>query len=118
MIIDHEADAERPGRTDQVSAVKSSLDCLLITSGSTYTFMLIESWKPNDPSYNPSMLQGSKILHDLKQRAAKFSTNLSLIWQSIPEGTKCWHSRLSSWVPQPWDNRDGTVTLLGDAAHP
>ncbi|EME81231.1 uncharacterized protein MYCFIDRAFT_47104, partial [Pseudocercospora fijiensis CIRAD86] len=84
-----------------------------------WTFMMIMSWIPSDPNYTPSSLQGSaNILADLKRRAGDFSDDIKFLWQSIPEDTQCWHNRLSSWTPQPWDNRNGTVTLAGDAAHP
>ncbi|KAK7755112.1 hypothetical protein SLS62_002927 [Diatrype stigma] len=61
---------------------------------------------------------GPAILEDLKKRTESFSEPFNICFQSIPEGTKCWHSKLSYWVPEPWDNRNGTVTLVGDAAHP
>ena len=35
----------------------------------------------------------------------------------IPEGSRCTVDQLNYWVPEPWDNRGGWVTLAGDAAH-
>jgi len=29
-----------------------------------------------------------------------------------------WCDRLAEWRTEPWDNRNGRVTLAGDAAHP
>lgn len=83
-----------------------------------WTFMMIMSWIPSEPDYDPSLMQGDSILEDLKSRAAVFSDDIRLMWQSIPQATRCWHNRLSSWEPVEWDNRNGTVTLIGDAAHP
>lgn len=83
-----------------------------------WTFMMIMSWIPSDANYDVSSLQGDAILRDLKSRAEDFSDDNKFLWQSIPEGTRCWHNRLSSWTPTPWDNHNGTVTLVGDAAHP
>lgn len=81
--------------------------------------MMIMTWIPSDPEYSTTALQGSaNILADLKRRAEDFSPDIKSLWQSIPEDTHCWHNRLSSWTPEPWDNRNGTVTLAGDAAHP
>lgn len=81
-----------------------------------WTFMMIMSWAQSE---DPASLQGdTAILADLKSRAEVFSEDIKFMWQSIPEGTRCWHNRLSSWVPEKWDNRNGTVTLIGDAAHP
>ncbi|CAK4004220.1 FAD NAD(P)-binding domain-containing [Lecanosticta acicola] len=83
-----------------------------------WTFMMIMSWIPNDRNYDVMNLQGDKILEDLKRRAEDFEEGIKFMWKSIPEGTKCWHNRLSHWIPEPWDNHHGTVTLVGDAAHP
>jgi len=76
--------------------------------------MFILSWI----SEVPTGLSGSEILKDLKERAEPFAEPLRSIFQSIPDGTTAWHNRLSLWPTQPWDNRSGTVTLAGDAAHP
>jgi len=40
----------------------------------------------------------------------------SFMW--IPEETEVHKADISYWVTQPWNNRDGRMTLLGDAAHP
>lgn len=82
-----------------------------------WEFMIAMSWIPSDPNYDPSKLKGDKILADMKQRATVFGENFNFMLQSIPEGTQCWHNRLSQWNPEPWDNLNGTVTLGGDAAH-
>ncbi|KAM3414140.1 putative monooxygenase [Cercospora zeina] len=85
-----------------------------------WTFMMIMSWIPSDPSYDVASISASRaaILQDLKSRAAEFSPEFQFLWQSIPEGTPCWHHRLSYWIPRKWDHRNGTVTLVGDSAHP
>lgn len=83
-----------------------------------WTFMMIMTWIPTDPNYDTRALQGDKILADMKQRAEVFGDRIKFMWQSIPEGTPCWHNRLSYWVPEPWDNHNGTITIAGDAAHP
>ena len=76
------------------------------------------SWIPDDPDYDSSRLDSSpKILADMKRRADQFGPRLRSILQAIPEDTQCWHKGLSYWIPEPWDNRNGTVTLGGDAAH-
>ncbi|KAK4613996.1 FAD-dependent monooxygenase cctM [Fulvia fulva] len=83
-----------------------------------WTFMMIMSWIPEDREYDVMNVQNDAILADLKRRAKDFSDDIRLLWESVPEGTKCWHNRLSYWIPEPWHNRNGTVTLVGDAAHP
>ncbi|EED21094.1 monooxygenase, putative [Talaromyces stipitatus ATCC 10500] len=36
----------------------------------------------------------------------------------IPDDTQIHKADISYWIPQPWDNRQGRITLVGDAAHP
>ena len=85
-----------------------------------WTFMMISSWIPSDPNYDMTELQGDseKILADLKQRSNQFGDDFNLMWQSIPEGTQCWHICLSYWVPKPWNNYNRTITLIENTAHP
>ncbi|PYH58512.1 FAD/NAD(P)-binding domain-containing protein [Aspergillus niger CBS 101883] len=40
----------------------------------------------------------------------------SFTW--IPDDTQVHKADISYWVTQPWDNRQGRLTLIGDAAHP
>lgn len=35
-----------------------------------------------------------------------------------PEDSACDIDEMKYWEAEPWDNRQGRVTLLGDAAHP
>lgn len=79
--------------------------------------MIICSWLPEE-GYDTASLQGPAILADMKHRAKPLAEPFRLMFESIPEGTQCWHNQLSYWIPQPWDNRNSTVTLVGDAAHP
>lgn len=84
-----------------------------------WKFMFITSYMIDDAdNYDPKLIKGEAILRNWKQRAETFGEPFRTLHQSIPEGTKCWHGQLSYWVPQEWDNHNGTVTLLGDAAHP
>ncbi|KAI9039122.1 FAD-dependent oxidoreductase [Aspergillus affinis] len=36
----------------------------------------------------------------------------------LPDDTRANKADISFWVSQPWDNRDGRITLVRDAAHP
>lgn len=40
----------------------------------------------------------------------------SFMW--IPESTQVHKADISYWVTEPWNNRQGRLTLVGDAAHP
>lgn len=79
--------------------------------------MIIHTWLP-DKDHDPATLQGPAILADLRYRAKSFAEPFRSVFESIPEGTQCWHNQLSYWVTTPWDNHNSTVTLVGDAAHP
>jgi hypothetical protein len=85
-----------------------------------WTFMILMSWIPSDPNYDTASLQGDKILADMKARTQIFSEKFRELWEAIPEDTRCWHNRLSYWLPpaEGWDSKNGTITLVGDAAHP
>ena len=77
--------------------------------------MLFITW--NQDVQEPLSLKGTEIIKDLKRRAVHFAEPFKSIYQSVPDDTPTWHSRLSSWSPIPWDNRGGRVTLAGDSAH-
>jgi len=88
------------------------------TAPGDWSFMIIQSWIEKQQTYDPAKLTGSAILQDMKERANVYGDPFRTIMHSISEDTKCWHNSLSHWVPRPWDNRNSTVTILGDAAHP
>ncbi|KAL1967229.1 hypothetical protein VTN77DRAFT_3520 [Rasamsonia byssochlamydoides] len=77
-------------------------------------FMFLISWI----SEAETGLSGEKILEDLRKRARVFGEPFQKAMLSITPETRLWHNRLSYWPTQPWDDRNGTVTLAGDAAHP
>jgi len=58
------------------------------------------------------------IVQDMKNRASACTEPFKSIWQAIPDDALVSHNRLTDWPTEPWDNRNGTVTLAGDAAHP
>lgn len=37
-------------------------------------------------------------------------------WTPDPDGVTA--DEMKYWIPKPWDNKGGRVTLAGDAAHP
>jgi hypothetical protein len=77
--------------------------------------MILQSWASDQDLPD---LKGPKILEDLKERGKLYGEPFNELFQSIPEDTRCWHGRLSYWPTEAWDNHNGTVTLVGDAAHP
>ncbi|TFB07504.1 putative FAD-dependent monooxygenase [Trichoderma ghanense] len=53
----------------------------------------------------------------MKRLATGFHPDLHDAIQAIPESSPTLHVILQDWPCQDWNNRDGRVTLAGDAAH-
>ena len=77
--------------------------------------MVMQTWASEHDLPN---LKGPKIVEDMKERGRLYTEPFHALFQSIPEDARSWHSRLSYWPTEAWDNRNGTVTLIGDGAHP
>lgn len=81
---------------------------------------------PDDPATWTFQLQTTShkgeddvtSLANLKAKAATFGEPFRSANLWIPEGTKVHENKLSYWIPIPWDDRNGRITLAGDAAHP
>ena len=81
---------------------------------------------PDDPATWSFQLQTTShkdtedttSLANLKKKAATFAEPFRSANLWIPEGTVVHENKLSYWVPVPWDDRNGRITLAGDAAHP
>jgi hypothetical protein len=54
----------------------------------------------------------------LKEKAKTFGEPFKSAFLWIPEGTPLFANWLGYWMPIPWDTKNGTITLTGDAAHP
>ena len=54
----------------------------------------------------------------IKEKAAGLAEPARSAFLWIPEGTQVHKADISYWITEPWDNRLGRLTLLGDAAHP
>ena len=54
----------------------------------------------------------------IKEKAAGLAepARSSFLW--IPEGTQVHKADISYWITESWDNHQGRLTLVGDAAHP
>jgi len=76
--------------------------------------MLMQTWR----SEKDTGLKGADILSDMYERGKPFGSPFREVFLSIPTGTTVWHNRLQYWPTQHWDDRNGLVTLAGDAAHP
>ncbi|KAK3369272.1 putative monooxygenase [Lasiosphaeria ovina] len=54
----------------------------------------------------------------IKERAAGLGEPAHSAFMWLPEDTEVHKADISYWISQPWDNRRGRMTLVGDAAHP
>ena len=50
--------------------------------------------------------------------AEKLAEPFRSAYLAIALNATFWCDRLAEWRTRPWDNRNGRVTLAGDAAHP
>ncbi|KAL7787463.1 FAD/NAD(P)-binding domain-containing protein [Trichoderma ceciliae] len=86
------------------------------TADERYRVQIILSWLVKDngesvPESNP------KRISMMKRLAAGFHPDLYKTVQAIPESSATLHLILQDWPCRDWDNHDGRVTLVGDAAH-
>jgi hypothetical protein len=80
----------------------------------SWTFQLNCSW-PGEVSPGED---SAEILAAIKKRHENKAEPFRSAFAWIPEGTPTFSSIVQYWMPVPWDNRDGRMTLIGDAAHP
>jgi hypothetical protein len=76
----------------------------------TWSFQLQTTWHKGQDDVTS--------LANLKAKAATFAEPFRSANLWIPEGTPIYENKLSYWNPIPWDDRNGRITLAGDAAHP
>lgn len=67
----------------------------------------------NDGLTNPAEIRGMWDRY-AKVLAEPFRSALL----SLPKDAAIWCERLAQWPTVAWDNKQGTITLAGDAAHP
>lgn len=54
----------------------------------------------------------------IKERAAGLGEPARSAFMWLPDATEVHKADISYWITQPWDNRGGRISLIGDAAHP
>lgn len=80
----------------------------------TWVFHLAMAWL-GDPDHSLSYQERLAII---KERAQDMGEPARSAFTWIPEDTLVHKADISYWITQPWDNRGGRITLVGDAAHP
>ena len=79
-----------------------------------WQFQVVTSWlgRPDDS------LDTAGRLAQVKQKASTMCEPFRSAVMWMPDDTKITYDRMAYWIPIPWDNHNGRVTLAGDAAHP
>jgi 2-polyprenyl-6-methoxyphenol hydroxylase-like FAD-dependent oxidoreductase len=80
----------------------------------TWVFHLAMAWL-GDPDHS---LSYKERLAMIKERAQEMGEPARSAFTWVPEETLVHKADISYWITQPWDNRGGRMTLVGDAAHP
>ncbi|KAK6852890.1 hypothetical protein PG995_011441 [Apiospora arundinis] len=82
-----------------------------------YHVQLMLSWLLRGPE-DEIPESNSDRLEQMRAKSEGVSLRFTRAIQSIPSTTSVAEVKLVDWVPSPeWDNRGGSVTLAGDAAH-
>ncbi|KND92092.1 Tetracycline resistance protein from transposon [Tolypocladium ophioglossoides CBS 100239] len=87
------------------------------TANEHYRIQVIVSWLVKDASTDEVPPTDVARVAGMKRRAAEFHPLLRNVVDSIPPSSAVMEIALQDWPCQPWDNRGGRVTLVGDAAH-
>ena len=87
----------------------------------TWTFFHYISFP--EPRDEFSSVSTAERLAQQKLLAKQFADPFKSVFEWMPDdSTTVWYGKLQLWEPQApgnrWENRDGRVTLAGDAAHP
>lgn len=54
----------------------------------------------------------------IRKKAQTLAEPVRSAFSWIPDDTRVNKADISYWISEPWDNRQGRITLVGDAAHP
>jgi 2-polyprenyl-6-methoxyphenol hydroxylase-like FAD-dependent oxidoreductase len=81
----------------------------------TWVFYILATWGKQDSDY----AEGRNMVDELRQRMDDWADPYKSAVEWIPEDTRAKAVPLKIWGPPEtgWDNRDGRITLSGDAAH-
>ncbi|PWY81542.1 FAD/NAD(P)-binding domain-containing protein [Aspergillus sclerotioniger CBS 115572] len=74
------------------------------------------SWPVNSEADEVAATDAER-LENMKRRSVGFVPFLRSVVEGIPPATPVLEIQLADWECLDWDNRDGRVTLAGDAAH-
>ena len=86
------------------------------TPNERYQVQMLISWKATGEDDQVPLTDAERVA-EMKRRAAEFHPLLRKTIDSIPESTAAVEIVLQDWPCLHWDNCNGRVTLVGDAAH-
>jgi hypothetical protein len=92
-------------------SVVMSVDDLSDTS--TWTTFWVKIWKGD-----PVNAKGQEALDYIKANTSPLRDVFQSAIDWTPENSYVRVNEMKYWVPTPWNNHGGRVTLAGDAAHP
>lgn len=82
-----------------------------------FRVQVITSWCVKDDEKDQVPGTDRERVAEMKRRAAEFHPLLRGVVESIPDSCLVNEIALQDWPCPNWDNRNGRVTLIGDAAH-
>lgn len=92
------------------------LDMPDVEDPTTWKFQILSTWPlKNAEDYDNDADRLKRLKSHVARDGWAEPYRSTIEW--IPEDTPVLKDRLNIWKTQPWDNRNGRVTLCGDAAH-
>lgn len=85
---------------------------------SQWTTMWVKIWRKSSAPPPEGVKVGQKALDYLKANTRGLAHPFQSLIDWTPDGSDCYIDEMKCWVSQPFDNRDGRITMAGDAAHP
>jgi hypothetical protein len=80
---------------------------------STWTTFWVKIWRGD-----PVDLKGQEALEYIRENTAPLRGIFQSAIDWTPKGSYVSINEMKYWVPTPWNNHGGRITLAGDAAHP
>jgi 2-polyprenyl-6-methoxyphenol hydroxylase-like FAD-dependent oxidoreductase len=95
----------------------SHLDIVDQNRPETWVFQFLVTWPFKSEEDAKNTNEGDRIRRVKEQVLSTKLTKLyQRVFEELPDDLKIHRDELKAWVPVPWDNHDGRVTLAGDAA--
>lgn len=86
------------------------------TPDERYIVQVNVSWPVKDAEDEVKDSNAARLAQ-MREKAKGFMPTLKATIDAIPEGSEITEVKLDDWPCLEWNNRDGMVTLVGDAAH-